>query len=45
VRLFLDPHKDPVAVVTAKDVATQAQDEIHEVMGDDVDLSVSEERT
>jgi TRAP-type C4-dicarboxylate transport system permease small subunit len=44
LRLFLDPLKDPVAVVTAKDVATQAQDEIHEVMGDDVDLSVSEER-
>ncbi len=35
VRLFLDPSLAPVAVVTAKAVAEQAQDEIHEVMGDD----------
>lgn len=33
-RLFLNPELDPVAVVIAKDVAEQAQDEIHEVMGD-----------
>ncbi|WP_371155806.1 TRAP transporter small permease [Jannaschia sp. 2305UL9-9] len=37
VRLFLDPSKAPVAVVTMKDVAEQAQDEIHEVMGDEAD--------
>ncbi|MBU2942614.1 TRAP transporter small permease subunit [Shimia thalassica] len=35
IRLFLDPSLAPVAVVTAKAVAEQAQDEIHEVMGDD----------
>lgn len=40
VRLVVNPEAVPVAVVVAKDVAEQAQDEIHEVMGDDVDLSV-----
>lgn len=37
IRLFADPSKDPVAVVIIKDVADQAQDEIHEVMGDSSD--------
>jgi len=37
VRLFLNPSLEPVAVVVAKDVAEQAQDEIHEVMGDEID--------
>ena len=35
VRLFLNPLQDPVGVVVMKDVAEQAQDEIHEIMGDD----------
>ncbi len=34
VRMFLDPSKTPVAVVTIKHVAEQAQDEIHDIMGD-----------
>lgn len=38
LRLVADPSKEPVAVVVMKDVAEQAQDEIHEVMGDDADL-------
>jgi len=42
VRLAIDPSKEPVAVVVMKDVAEQAQDEIHEVMGDDADLSEPE---
>ena len=42
VRLAIDPCKEPVAVVVMKDVAEQAQDEIHEVMGDDADLSEPE---
>ncbi|MDV7142191.1 TRAP transporter small permease [Tropicimonas sp. TH_r6] len=33
LRLFLDPSKAKVAVVTVKDVAEQAQDEIHEATG------------
>lgn len=45
VRLIINPNAEPVAVVIAKDVAEQAQDEIHEVMGDDVDLSEPGERT
>ncbi|MCV6824840.1 MULTISPECIES: TRAP transporter small permease subunit [Halocynthiibacter] len=44
VRLVIDPTKEPVAVVIMKDVAEQAQDEIHEVMGDDSDLSDTEGR-
>lgn len=39
VRLVIDPNAPPVAVIVAKDVAEQAQDEIHEVMGDDLDLA------
>lgn len=42
VRLVINPDATPIAVVTAKDVAQQAQDEIHEVMGDDMDASVQE---
>ena len=42
LRLVADPTKDPVAVVVMKDVAEQAQDEIHEVMGDDAELSEPE---
>lgn len=38
VRLAIYPDAKPVAVVVAKDVAEQAKDEIHEVMGDDADL-------
>jgi TRAP-type C4-dicarboxylate transport system permease small subunit len=34
VRLFIDPSRVTLGVVTVKDVADQAQDEIHEVMGD-----------
>jgi TRAP-type C4-dicarboxylate transport system permease small subunit len=39
LRLVVYPDAKPIAVVIMKDVAEQAQDEIHEVMGDDVDLS------
>lgn len=39
VRLVIDPTKEPVAVVVMKDVSEQAQDEIVEIMGDDVDVS------
>jgi TRAP-type C4-dicarboxylate transport system permease small subunit len=39
VRLAIYPDAEPVAVIIVKDVAEQAQDEIHEVMGDDVDFS------
>lgn len=39
LRLVVNPHRDTVAVVVMKDVAEQAQDEIHEVMGDDADLA------
>lgn len=35
VRLVIDPTLAPEAVVIMKDVAEQAQDEIHEAMGDD----------
>lgn len=37
VRLLIDPSKEPIGVVTIKDVADQAQDEIHEVMGESAD--------
>ena len=37
IRMFADPSREPIAVVTVKDVADQAQDEIHEVMGDSAD--------
>lgn len=36
IRLAIDPSKVPQGVVTMKDVADQAQDEIAEIMGDDV---------
>ncbi len=36
LRLLINPQAEPVAVVVIKDVADQAQDEIHEIMGDDV---------
>ncbi len=39
LRLVVYPNATPIAVVIAKDVAEQAQDEIHEVMGDAADLS------
>jgi len=38
LRLVVYPDAVPIAVIVAKDVAEQAQDEIHEVMGDDLDL-------
>lgn len=37
VRLAIDPSKDPVGVVLMKDVADQAQDEIHDIMGEDAE--------
>ena len=37
VRMFMDPSLTPIAVVTMKDVADQAQDEIHDIMGDEDD--------
>lgn len=37
LRLVIDPSADPVGVVMMKEVAEQAQDEIHEIMGDDAD--------
>ena len=42
VRLFIDPTKAPLAVVTMKDVADQAQDEIHDIMGDQVNEDVTQ---
>ncbi|AKS45345.1 TRAP-type mannitol/chloroaromatic compound transport system, small permease component [Octadecabacter temperatus] len=39
LRLVINPTADPIGVVIAKDVAEQAKDEIHEVMGDDADLT------
>lgn len=35
IRMFIDPTRDAVGVVTIKNVADQAQDEIHDIMGDD----------
>lgn len=35
VRLFIDPAGERIAVVTIKEVAEQAQDEITDIMGDD----------
>jgi len=43
LRLVADPSKEPVAVVVMKDVAEQAQDEIHEVMGDEAETSISDD--
>lgn len=42
LRMMMSPTAEPVAVVIAKDVAEQAQDEIHEVMGDDAEPSGKE---
>jgi TRAP-type C4-dicarboxylate transport system permease small subunit len=39
VRLIINPRLTPIAVITAKAVAEQAQDEIHEVMGNAPDLA------
>lgn len=36
IRLFKDPSSEPIAVALMKDVADQAQDEIHDIMGDEV---------
>lgn len=38
-RLVIWPNAEPVAVILVKDAAEHAQDEIHEVMGDDADLA------
>lgn len=35
IRLAINPDLEPVAVILMKDVAEQAQDEIHDAMGDD----------
>jgi len=35
LRLAIDPSRSPIGVVTMKDVADQAQDEITEIMGDE----------
>jgi len=35
IRMFVDPARDAFGVVTIKNVADQAQDEIHDIMGDD----------
>ena len=45
LRMLIYPDATPVAVVVAKDVAEQAQDEIDEIMGDGADLSDPEGRT
>ena len=44
VRLIIYPSAVPVAVILRKDVAEQAQDEIHEVMGDQADEPVTGEK-
>jgi TRAP-type mannitol/chloroaromatic compound transport system permease small subunit len=35
VRMFIDPSAEPAGIVSLKDVVDQAQEEIHEVMGDE----------
>lgn len=35
LRLVIQPHAVPAGVVTSKEVVAQAQDEIHEIMGED----------
>ena len=45
LRMVMYPAAEPVAVVVAKHVAEQAQDEIHEVMGDDADLPEPEDKS
>jgi TRAP-type C4-dicarboxylate transport system permease small subunit len=42
LRLVINPELEPVAVVIMKNVAEQAQDEIHEVMGDEADADAAE---
>lgn len=37
IRLAIDPTQDPVGVVVMQSVAEQAQEEIHETFGDDLD--------
>ena len=44
LRMLINPDATPVAVVVAKDVAEQAQDEIDEIMGDGANLSDPEGR-
>jgi hypothetical protein len=45
IRLVIYPDAKPVAVVVYKSVAQRAQDEIHEVMGDDTDLPQTEAKS
>ena len=45
LRLVLDPSKAPTGVVLMKEVAEQAQDEIHEIMGDDATPLENEEKS
>ena len=45
LRLVLRPDATPIAVVVAKEVAEQAKDEIHEIMGAEADLSDPEDKT
>lgn len=45
LRLVLDPSKAPTGVVLMKEVAEQAQDEIHEIMGDDAIPPENEEKS
>jgi TRAP-type C4-dicarboxylate transport system permease small subunit len=45
LRLVLDPSKAPTGVVLMKEVAEQAQDEIHEIMGDDAITPENEEKS
>lgn len=35
IRMFIDPCRISIGVVTVKDVADQAQDEIHDIIGDE----------
>jgi TRAP-type C4-dicarboxylate transport system permease small subunit len=45
MRLAIYPDLKPIAVIEVKDVAEQAQDEIHEVMGDDAEIADAEGRS
>lgn len=45
LRLAIYPDLKPIAVIEVKDVAEQAQDEIHEVMGDDAEIADAEGRS
>ncbi|MEM5544946.1 TRAP transporter small permease [Sulfitobacter sp. AS92] len=44
-RLVIWPEAEPVAVIVVKNAAEHAQDEIHEVMGDEADLTGPEGKT